>query len=246
MTLTRKSFGLSFDFWNTLYGNGDEPERHRLRVEYFHRIISNYIDVNNDTIEKVFRASTEFFIFEWQHNYRTPSAQERIQYMADLLSLTLRMEDIEKISRFFGEVIFDIPPQNNSENLTIIQQLADVYPMGIISDTGYISGKYIREFLKKEGIISCFQSLIFSDEREYGKPHISVFLQTCKNLNIPCSQLIHIGDLEQTDIQGAKNSGCIGIKYTGWNNNPTVNSQADQIVDNYKDLAQTIGEIVNR
>ena len=245
MILTRKSFGISFDFWNTLYGNGDEPERHRLRVEYFHRTISKFINVNIDTIEKVFRASTEFFIFEWQHNYRTPSAPERIQYMLNLLSLKLETKDIEKISRFFGGLIFDLPPQNISENLTIIQQLAENYPIGIVSDTGYISGKYIREFLKNEGIISCFKSLVFSDEQLYGKPHISVFLKTCKNLNIPCSRLIHIGDLEQTDIRGAKDAGCIGIRYTGWNNGSSVNSQADQIINNYEDLARIIGEIAN-
>jgi putative hydrolase of the HAD superfamily len=243
--LINKPFGISFDFWNTLYGNGDEPKRHDLRVEYFNKIISNYIKVDQNSVEKAFRASTAFFIYEWQNNYRTPSAPERIQYMSKLLSVQLEKNDIDEISAYFGRLIFSVPPQNTSTNLNIVRQLARNYPLALISDTGYISGKFIREFLEKEGIISSFKSLVFSDEQKFCKPHPSVFQKTCKKLNTPCSQLIHIGDLEKTDIKGAKDSGCIGIRYTGWNNGPPENSQADHIINNYNDLFKTIENISN-
>jgi putative hydrolase of the HAD superfamily len=243
--LNKQSFGISFDFWNTLYGYGDEPKRHELRVKYLLKIVSNYIKTDRDSIEKAIQASAEFFIDEWKNKYRTPTAHERIQYMSELLSAQFIEDDINKISDYFGCLIFTVPPQNTSVNLTIVRQLAEKYPLGIISDTGYISGKYIREFLEREKIISCFKSLIFSDEQKYCKPHSSVFIKTCKKLNTSCSRLIHIGDLEHTDIKGAKDSGCVGIRYTGWNNGLPVNSQADKIINNYEDLSQTIGDIAN-
>jgi len=243
--LIKKSFGISFDFWNTLYGNGDEPKRHNLRVEYFYKSVSKYIKIDLNSIEKVFQASMEFFIYEWQNNFRTPTASERILYMANLLSVKLKSNDIDEISEYFGNLIFSVPPQNTPLNLTIVKEFAQNYPLGIISDTGYISGKHIREFLKNEGLLSCFNSLVFSDEQKYCKPHHSVFLKTSKKLNIPCSRLIHIGDLELTDIRGAKDSGCISIRYTGWNNGSHGDSRADQIINNYQDLSQTIGEIAN-
>jgi FMN phosphatase YigB (HAD superfamily) len=191
--------GISFDFWNTLYGNGDESKRHKSRVEYFYKIISNYIKIDLNSIEKAFRASTEFFIDEWQNNYRTPDAGERIQYMSKLLSVKLSVADIDRTVDNFGKLIFTVPPQQNPQNLTIVRQLAETYPIGLISDTGYISGKYIRQFLTEERMISCFSSLVFSDEQKHCKPHSSVFKMTCKKLKINCSQLIHIGDLEKTD-----------------------------------------------
>ncbi len=243
--MSKKPFGISFDFWNTLYGNGDEPKRHDLRVDYFSKIVSNYIKTDRFSIEKVFKASTEFFIYEWQNNYRTPSAHERIQYMSKLLSVQFEKSDVDKICAYFGHLIFSVPPQNTSINLNIVRQLAVNYPLALISDTGYISGMYIREFLRKEDIISSFKSLVFSDEQEFCKPHTSVFQKTCKKLNIPCSQLIHIGDLEKTDIKGAKDSGSIGIRYTGWNNGPPDDSQADHIINNYNDLLHTIKDITN-
>ena len=45
MIWNKKYFGVSIDFWNTLYGNGDEPERHKRRVEYFHSVISEFINI---------------------------------------------------------------------------------------------------------------------------------------------------------------------------------------------------------
>jgi putative hydrolase of the HAD superfamily len=241
--LINNSFGISFDFWNTLYGNGDESKRQILRIEYFNKIVSKYKKINRNSIENVFQASTAFFLHEWQHNYRTPSTLERIQYMSKLLSIQLEKPDIEKIRTYFGQLIFSVPPQNTSRNLEIIKQLAEYYPLGIISDTGYISGKFIREFLQQEEIISIFKSFVFSDEQDYCKPHPSLFRKTCKKLNISCSKLIHIGDLEHTDIKGAKNSGCIGIRYTGWNNGPPNDSQADHIINNYEDLLLAIKNI---
>ena len=240
------NFGISFDFWNTLFGNGDEPERHSKRVEFFHDIISTYIKTDIDTIEKAFRASTEFFVHEWQNNYRTPTASERILFMSDILSVNLKKTDLYKTVDFFGKLIFTIPPVANLNNLNIVRQLAEKYPLGLISDTGYISGKYIRQFLKEQKMISPFASLVFSDEHPHCKPHTSLFKLTCDNLKISCSRLIHIGDLEKTDVKGAYDSGGIGIKYTGWNNNDVDESLANYIVDDYHQLSETIKHIVNR
>ena len=91
-----------------------------------------------------------------------------------------------------------------------------------------------------------FSSLIFSDEQTHCKPHSSVFKITCNHLKIPCSHLIHIGDLEKTDIKGAQTSGGIGIKYTGWKDKAPEKTDAKYMVDNYPNLFKTIMDIVNR
>jgi len=238
-------FGISFDFWNTLYGNGDEPERHYRRVNYFYKIVSTYIKTDINTIEKALRASTKYFVYEWQNNYRTPTASERILYMADILSVKLKNTDLEKTTDFFGKLIFTVPPVTNPINLDIVRQLATNYPLGLISDTGYISGKYIRQFLTDQNMLTSFTSLLFSDEHPHCKPHSSLFKLTCDKLKIDCSRLIHIGDLEKTDVKGANDVGGIGIKYTGWHNNPAEKSLAKYIINDYQTLSRTITDIVN-
>ena len=240
------TFGISFDFWNTLFGNGDEPARHKKRIDYFHRIVSTYIKSDYTAVENAFRESTQFFLHEWQNNYRTPTASERIRYMSKFLGVTLSNDDIKKTADYFGQLIFIIPPEKNPENIRIIKELSEKYPLGLISDTGYISGKYIRQFLIQEDLITSFSSLFFSDEHSHSKPHLSVFKSTCTALNISCSQLIHIGDLEKTDMKGASDSGGIGIKYTAWNNNKDTNSMANYTIGSYKELYEIITNIVNR
>jgi putative hydrolase of the HAD superfamily len=240
------NFGISFDFWNTLYGNGDEPERHKKRIEYFYDVISTYINTDYNTVDKAFHASAKFFIDEWQNKFRTPTATERIRYMSEKLSVTINNSDIEKTADYFGKLIFVVPPQINSQNLKIVRRLSQKYPIGLISDTGYISGKYIRQFLIEQDMISTFLSLVFSDEQRYCKPHPSVFKLTCNNLDISSSRLIHIGDLEKTDVKGVRDSGGISIKYIGWNDNSSKASNADYVINNYQELSRTITEIVNR
>jgi FMN phosphatase YigB (HAD superfamily) len=239
-------FGISFDFWNTLFGNGDEPLRYKRRLEYFHNVISTYTDTGHSSIEKAFRASTKFFIHEWQNNFRTPTAPERIQYMADFLSVDIDKSDIEKTADFFGQLIFSIPPEVNAENIKIVRQLSENYPIGLISDTGYISGKYIRQFLAEHDLVSHFTSLVFSDEQKHSKPHLSVFELTCQKLKVSCTKLIHIGDLEKTDIKGAHTAGAIAIKFTGWSDNTSDHSIADYILHDYQSIKKTIDHIANR
>ncbi len=89
------------------------------------------------------------------------------------------------------------------------------------------------------------QLIMFSDEHPHCKPHSSLFKLTCDRFKIDCSRLIHIGDLEKTDVKGANDSRGISIKYTGWHNNPVEKSLAKYIINDYQTLSQTITDIVN-
>ena len=81
------TYGISFDFWNTLYGNGNEKKREKLRINFFRKAISSHRKFKKNSIVASFKASREFFFYEWQNNYRTPTPKERILYMAKLLAL---------------------------------------------------------------------------------------------------------------------------------------------------------------
>ena len=120
------------------------------------------------------------------------------------------------------------------------------YPLGIISDTGYISGKFIRKFLDKEGLLHYFKSLIFSDEQTYCKPHPSVFELTSNKLQVDPAMMIHIGDLEKTDIIGAKKSGWTSIKFIGASSDSVSGSKADYTIDHFNLFPQLLDSIHKR
>ena len=236
-------YGISFDFWNTLYANGDEEKRHRLRIQYFHTLLSEYRQISNELVQKAFQASTHMFMDEWINKQRTPRPGERILYMCEVIGISLPDDIIKKFADYFGRIIDTVPPLRIPYIDAIVPQLADNFPLAIISDTGYIDGKYIRSFLEKEKILSYFQSNIFSDEQEHCKPHASVFQMTCQNLKVNCNRLIHIGDLEHTDVRGIKDIGGISIKFTGCNDTSITDTQADYVVNNYTELLPLINKI---
>jgi putative hydrolase of the HAD superfamily len=153
--------------------------------------------------------------------------------MADQLNIRFSEEQISDIIDYFGNLIFEISPENIPHVKSLINHLSRTYPLAIISDTGYISGKYIRAFLKKEELLSCFQSTVFSDEEENSKPHASLFHKTAKNLGISVNRMVHTGDLELTDVRGAKSAGCKSIKFIGVNASDGETSAADRIIDSY-------------
>jgi len=234
------AYGISFDFWNTLYGNGNEKNREKLRLSFFRKTASGKRKLKKNSLEIAFRASREFFFKEWQNNQRTPTPEERIVYMAKILAIDLSQQEIDTIADYFGRLIFTIPPQTLPSVKLIIRELSQKYPLGIISDTGYISGKFIRSFLEKEGLLHYFKSLVFSDEQMHCKPHPSVFELTSSKLQVDPTMMIHIGDLEKTDVVGAKNSGWTSIKFVGASHDSVSVSKADFTIDHFNLFPQLL------
>ncbi len=231
---------ISFDFWNTLYADGAEDKRRILRKEYFASIISSYRDLESCEIEQAFTAGSNFFLDNWINNSITPTAADRIRFMAKYLSVELSEDHIRNTVEFFGQMIFEVPPQEIDFVKEMIPTLSARYPLGIISDTGYISGKYICKFLGQENLLEYFSSFIFSDENKYSKPHISVFNKTAKKLGISTQDLIHVGDLERTDVAGAINAGCTSIKFTGANHDIVDDGSTPYIVAKYEDFLKIL------
>jgi putative hydrolase of the HAD superfamily len=157
----------------------------------------------------------------------------------------MREEHVEQTAGYFCSLIFSVPPAEIPGLKGLIPELARKYPLGLISDTGYITGNYIRQFLQNENLLLYFSSFMFSDEQAYSKPHRSVFEQTARNLNISLERLIHIGDLERTDVAGARQAGCYCIKYTGAHKSPARDeTRAHFSIDNYQELPATLDRLI--
>lgn len=237
------ALAISFDFWNTLYGDGAEYQRKRERKICFQKVAGRYRKIDESETEAAFKAASDLFLNEWISFHRTPTAATRIAHMAACLDLPFDQNDSDELIQLFGNMIFTIPPAPIEGIKTVIDKLSHSFPLGIISDTGYISGKYIRRFLEQEKMLQFFQSTVFSDEHSHSKPHKSVFAKTAEALRVQISDLIHIGDLERTDIAGAKNAGCTAIKYVGVHNDASGIETPDFVLNNYAELFGLLNQI---
>ncbi|MCK4286875.1 MAG: HAD family hydrolase, partial [Candidatus Lokiarchaeota archaeon] len=85
-----------------------------------------------------------------------------------------------------------------------LEDLSPDYQIGLISNTGVTPGKIISKVLDEYGILQFFEATIYSDETGLFKPHPKMFEIPLTKLNCRPLNAIHVGDMLETDIKGAK------------------------------------------
>lgn len=208
---------ISFDFWNTLFT--EQPGGFRFyyerRRELLAEALTQYGDFTLEQIELAFLLEAKSHYRIWTEEHRTPSAAERLDRLLGLLGV--RMEDGKRreLVAAFEEGILELPPAPVEGALEVMERLAGRCRLGIISDIGFSPGRVLRQVLKRAGLIEFFDSLIFSDEVGRSKPHVEVFRRSATELGAEPPHILHVGDLEHTDIVGAKRAGWRAIRFVG-------------------------------
>jgi putative hydrolase of the HAD superfamily len=101
--------------------------------------------------------------------------------------------------------------------------------------------------LRRESLLEAFDSLVFSDEAGRSKPHRTVFERTALMLEADPREIVHIGDLEYTDVVGAKAAGYRAIRFTGVT--PMKQDEAtaaDCVTADFTELPRLIEELAGR
>ena len=129
------------------------------------------------------------------------------------------------------------PPQPIAGVLDIVPRLARRYRLGLISDTGLTPGHVLREVMRRDGLLSYFEALTFSDEIGTAKPRPEPFLHTLDALSVEPREAAHVGDLPETDLRGAQNVGMKAILFLGVSHREDGRALADGVIEDYGELA---------
>ena len=117
------------------------------------------------------------------------------------------------------------------------------YQMGIISDTGITPGRILRKILDMYNILDFFDATIFSDEVGFYKPHGAIFDKALTALGAKPSESIHIGDILQTDIKGAKTFGMKAIWFNQKGNSNETLFTPDYEIGNLIDIIAIVNSL---
>jgi putative hydrolase of the HAD superfamily len=207
---------ITIDFWNTLFDskNGMERNLYRNKIlrDHFGEMGLSFPD---DVYEKAMKDSWEYFNNIWQKEKRTPLSGELVEFYFSKMGVKPDIERIDNISFLFEESILKFKPAllpGVKENLTILK---NKYDLAIISDTGFSPGKVLRVLLHHSEIIDFFSAFSFSDETGVSKPHKKAFQLILDHFDCKPEEVVHIGDIEQTDVLGAKQMGMQAIRFAG-------------------------------
>lgn len=227
---------ITFDLWSTLLENANGSERRRFRYEAFARETS----VPIDDVHKAWRfAAAEFERCHREEN-RTLHADDYLSIMCDRLGVTVSDESATRITEAFATAILEFPPVPVDGALEAVRAAAERFPLGLISDTGSSPGRVLRRLMDDYGFLDHFQVSVFSDEEGTCKPDPAVFEAAAVALGVPSRETLHIGDLEYSDIAGARAVGAKAALYTGVNDEHADSTRADYVFETWDDFLNVL------
>lgn len=240
---------ITIDFWNTLFDSENGFARNQFRLNSLKSEIEalGYI-ITEKEFNPAIEASWGYFHNIWRNEHRTPSTASTVEFLFDYLKLPKHPEIIEKVAEAFGDCIIYHPPNLLTGAKEALEELKENgYELGIVSDTGFSPGKTLRKVLYDAGIYNYFSEFSFSDETGYSKPSRESFLAILNKYQIEPYASLHIGDIEETDIIGAKSLGMKAIKFIGdrTSNFVTKNNHsiADAICQDWSEVVSTVNKL---
>jgi HAD superfamily hydrolase (TIGR01549 family) len=237
---------ITIDFWNTLFDSGNGIERNAYR----YRTVINEIDkhgimIKQDEFIKAMQASWAYFDNIWKFESRTPSPNDTVEFFWNFLKIPYDEEAIKRVSDEFGDCILKYPPNLIDGVPESLEKLSKKFDLAIVSDTGFSLGSSLRKLMQNKGIYDYFKAFSFSDETGVSKPHEKAFKTILNQLNYEPHEAIHIGDIEETDIKGAKKLGMGAIRFSGdktsrFNIDEKVDTQADAFFYSWEEIVSYI------
>lgn len=159
--------------------------------------------------------------------YRHVSCEERLAYILQQLHVDLPSGVQQSLVTAFEETILAAPPPLEPGAKQVLTALTPTYRLGIISDTGITPGRVLRRVLESVQVLHFFRATIFSDETGYNKPHRRMFDAALTALGGTPATALHIGDLLETDVTGARRMGMTSVWLNRSGSKPPINHAPD-------------------
>jgi putative hydrolase of the HAD superfamily len=234
---------VTFDFWNTLFLDRDESVRNQKRLSFaLEKLQKHKPSLNLNDLSVAFDVASEYFNRQW-YELRACTMDRHFQQLSDHLEMKVPESVADEIVNYFETILLEHPPTLVNNAAESVKFAASGWKVGLVSDAGYSPGRTLKKLLEKNEIHDSFQSFSFSNETGFLKPSPECFWRVLKELNIEPEHAVHVGDLEETDVIGAKRLGMKAIKYIGSNPSSTKESIADAVIEDLSELPQALAAL---
>ncbi len=205
---------ITFDLWGTIIHDEDPPEKVAKRRAI---ILGALAD-----------AGHPFELEEYRAGIRAANriAKERIERERvdigpeqrwNLVTRELGIPDgkvpFERIAPAYVDVTVEFLPPLLPAIRDTLAELQGKVKIGLICNTGFTGGEPLRQVLNIHGISRYFDVLTFSNEFGYLKPDPRIFEHTLERLGVRAAESLHVGDVEDADVAGARAVGMYAARY---------------------------------
>ncbi|MDY0289377.1 MAG: HAD family hydrolase [Sphaerochaeta sp.] len=234
---------VTFDFWGTLYRNINSLKHERKdRIQH----CFSQAGITGITDAMIYAAMERSWVIWddiWRREHRTLDVHDFMALVLKDLGVVLPKGLLSELCEVLQQAIFTGNTVATDHVIEVVQQLSRTKQLGIISDTGVSSGRYLRQLIERDHG-SRFSFGLYSDELGMSKPAPGVFQAVLDRTGCKADQVVHIGDLLHTDVIGARQAGMHSVRYTGVRDIPSFGyPEADYVISDYRQLCAIIEEI---
>ena len=209
-SVARDIKAVTFDFWNTLVHNRNYGEFRLPLLREFLRV--NGVELDDPRLLEVYQAGFRYSSeLHRSCGRRHVMTNEIVGHVMENVGLRDRCDWTPMVNAYEEAVLSDPPRLKNGARKTL-KALKGWVRVGLISDSGTSPGRIIRRILSDYGVLEYFDVTVFSDEVGYCKPSKVVFKLALEALGVEPGEALHVGDLVNKDVIGAKRAGM----YTAW------------------------------
>ncbi|MCC6176924.1 MAG: HAD family hydrolase [Chloroflexi bacterium] len=147
----------------------------------------------------------------------------------------------EKVTAAYEELTLEYLPKLLDGVGEAVERLAGRYHLALICNTGYTGGRVLRQVLARHGLIGYLQTLTFSNEFGWLKPDPRIFHHTLAQIGARPEEALHVGDMEELDVNGAHAAGLYAARYLPeGDNDGAISSRADLLFFHWSEFADLI------
>lgn len=234
---------ITFDYWQTLVDDTKERETMAARKKMMHEYLTKLGGNSPENLDAGFEAAKPWFHAIYHGEQRTPTLEERLEFVLNHYGIKLTATQLEPLAQKFGELglmLSPVPTPNIAKTLAL---LSKSYPLGIVSDTGYTPGSVLRKHLEHHGLLQYFSAFSFSNESGRAKPHEQAFMTALIQLGVQPVNAIHCGDLLAHDVLGARKLGMTTVLYTGCWVSETDGIIPDYVIADWRELPAIVEKV---
>jgi len=233
---------VTFDFWSTLVDGAISAERTAQRLSRLHAaIVGAGHECSPGELEVAYRRAFERVTEAARESLRDVGPPGRWAVLAEELGVPDGMIAYEVVEHAYEDITLEPLPEPMPHVLQAVEGVRKSgYRTGVICNTGMAGGRVLRQVLERHGLREYFDVTVFSNEFGWSKPDPRIFEHTYTELGgISPTEALHVGDLEELDIDGARRAGAHAALYAP-SADGNLQTAADFVVRDWRDFPRQV------
>ncbi len=237
---------VTFDFWSTLVDGTPTPGRTAERMARLHAaILGGGHACSPEELSSAFRRALDRVSEEAKETLVDVGPPGRWAVLAKELGIPEGLIGYEVVEHAYEDITLEPLPALMPHVEVAVRGVKDMgFKVGVICNTGMAGGRVLREVLRRYGLLDLFDVTVWSNEFGRSKPHPSIFWHTLSALGgIEPTEALHVGDLEELDVEGAHRAGMLAALYAP--GGVPEQTEADLVVGDWREFEGSVAGLTN-